>query len=155
MWPSSLGAVRLKKTTGVPLQLTISIKATFFLLRKHVTAGGEATQPLWWGTLPPPRQHRHSQQDFPFRVSLLYGNTPATCAVLPCREAQPATPATRLQSTDTKHDSFLKLKMLSWLLMSSIQLTTAGQPNPKLAVVQQSQYLCKLSHKFSFELWQS
>lgn len=36
----------LKKTTGLSLQLIISIKATFFLLRKHVTAGGEATQGL-------------------------------------------------------------------------------------------------------------
>lgn len=138
MWPSSLAAMWLEKTTSLSLQLSISIKAAFFLLRKHVTAGGEATRGLCGeGLCLPLQQLRHSQQDFPFRVSVLYGNTPATCAVLPCREVQAATPTTRLQSADTKHDSFLKLKMLSWLLKSSIQLTAAGQPNPKLAVVQQ------------------
>lgn len=124
---------------GLSLQLIISIKATFFPAEEACDSWGwNNTWPLWWGTLPHPQQHRHSQQDFPFRVSVLHGDTPATCAELPCREVLPATLTTWLQSTDTKHNSFLKLKMLSCLLMSSIQPTSAGQPNPKLAVVQQS-----------------
>lgn len=119
------------------LQLIIAIKATFFLLRKHVTAGGETTHGFCGDGLCLLQSNRQSQQDFPFRVSVLYGNTPVTCAELPCSEAQPATPTIRLWNTDTKHNSFLKMKMLSWLLTYSIQLTSASQPNPKLAVVQQ------------------
>lgn len=46
MWPPSLAATWLEKTTGLLLQLSILINAAFFLPSKHKMSWGEATRCL-------------------------------------------------------------------------------------------------------------